>query len=470
MKHINLDEWSIDEPEVSAPESWGQWGMRQAVRGGANISSLAGIPGTLIKGGQQLSSKAGNVPDISTGLPLSVLSEAENLSPDLLEQMISSQKQQEETGLPIKEVDLPGLPIPSSENIKGFITSKLPPNYLETQGVGEEFLDRFTTDVPYLAYMIGTGGLGAVPGVLGKAIAVNSAGQVAKSIGLGPVGDIVAGITAATLYDLKSGLGKQIVGKGLEAKRTPKMELHLDEIRKNLYQDVKEGGKSLPISGTKLEKDIQKELSQLESGASGLRMALSEDVINELEKVHLMISGGKLNLTNAINQKQHLNELIRNEKNSVVRNYYTRAVGSINGAIQDALKDNPELIGDFNRAENITKALNKFREADNFFVQIYNDLNKTVKEPSLKNLFGLTLGKKAGIFSNLLTNVDDRTIRLMTRVPEAREYFNNILKASLTQNKQNLLKNVRSLDKAISKNTSQSKAPQYLDLDEWVID
>lgn len=468
MKYLNTEEWELDaspnEALQKGPESWGQWGARNIARTGANIASLAGIPGSL----QQAALEPGYDPQ--TNLPLGALSEAEYMDPALLKEMLASAQQLKKEGLAYPEMKSPIPTLPSMSDVKGKIAEQFEPGYLEPKGTMEKFIDRFTVDVPVLAAAIGTGGLGAAPAVLGRAFAVNSAGQLAESAGLGPIGEIAAGIAASTLYDVKRGFGKTLVSKGTETKRIPKIEAHLRDIQKDLYNDVKVAGEKVSINGIKLEKDIQKELSKLETGASGLKKVLNKDVIDELEKVNYLVDNGKLNLTNAIEQKQHLNKLISNESNSIVRDYYTRAVGSINGAIQDSIEDYPEILKDFNRAENITKSLKNFRDTDGFLMSIYNDLNKTLSEPSLRNMFGLTLGKKFGIASRLLTNIDKRTLDLIKKTPEAKEYFSNIIKETFLHNKQNLIKNARGLNKILSSQETNRTNPQYLNLDEWELD
>ena len=324
-----------------------------------------------------------------------------------------------------------------------------------------------STDVPLIIASALSGGIAAVPGMIARSAITSGSSQAAKELGFGAWGELIAGIGAGTLYDVRKGFGTQAVRKGIEVSEKPKLDVHLKEVSSDLYDEVKNKGQQIPISGAKTEASIQKEIHKLKSGNSGLTGELKDQVLGEIQNVDHMILNGEMNLTKAIDKKQHLNKLTSSQHNSTAKDYYMRAVGAINEGIQDSIGDNPDLIAKFNAAENITKSVNKMEDAGGFLKQVVSKAGNFVKDPTLKGLLGLSVGTGSKAIVNMLSNVDGRTFRILKEVPEARTYLKNIVTASLAHNKQNLLKNIRSLDNALVSTEKKNKKAQYLDANEW---
>lgn len=508
---ISEMEYTLDEtpePWSRQTEGWGETVGRNVIRAGSNIASMAGIPQDIATFVSNTARRAGRPkllePDEET-FNKSIAKETPRYQ-ELVRQerkeldTIPGRRQATESAFDTSKNALPLLP--TGQEIKDSIGHPFPKDYLKAEGMGEELIDRMSYDVPLATLAALSGGWASAGPVVAKAALGNVAQQTTKELGGGPIAELIAGLAAASSYDLRKGFGTQEVRKGIDITQKPKLELHLKGTEQALRDQVKLAGKEIDVPTKDLALALRPERKRLEGQASRLSQADKAIALEELTNIDNLSKTrvpkttlydftdraivpeelGTANLNKLIRQKVHLNGRIRSTKltNPVESDYYMRMVGAINETIQEfpnqfvkdsvEYKDAANVLKKFNSAEHITKSLGKFEEADGFFKELLKSGANFIKDPTLKGLLGITAGTGAKVITNLVANMDNRTMRLIWDVPEAQTYLKNIINSSLTKNRQNLIRHSVSLDRLFIEHAKGGKGSKYTDASEYTLD
>jgi hypothetical protein len=147
-----------------------------------------------------------------------------------------------------------------------------------------------------------------------------------------------------------------------------------------------------------------------------------------------------------------LNALIKEERNPIARDYYKRAVGSLNDTIQNAAQKNPEFGESWNRAEELFKSINA-PSAIRKIIEDNTDLEKILHSPLAKILtlgsFGYGAKALKAIPVALAARTALRAYELYSRSPHARKILSDIGKYALDDNKKALAFSLRKLEKEV---------------------
>jgi hypothetical protein len=420
-----LQQESIQAPISTTPqftneppqegESWGDWAKRNLVAGGTKAA--AGVENLL------------NLPDTIANAVLSPIANFAYEKTTGKESPIrQAQQKAEEIGLYRPEVEK-------------LVERYVPKDYLKPRHVGEKILHGIAQDLPII---LATAGAGALPAI-GRSASSNTAMKTAEEIGLGPLGQLVAGSIGGSGFDLFRRGG------------TPgKLRATASDIMKKDYDKAAAIAPKLTENAQELEKNIGNLRVQ---AINTLPLDIAKKANKELARLDSAIHNGKINVNRAWNFKKLFNKLAYNsDTNEALIPLYKKAGAYLNDVLESASKSSPDFGKYYNRAEDLylgLKAPSKLRR----ILEENTDLEKLLTSPLAKlGLFGaatkpLAAGKAAlnALSVVPITKYTARSVDFFTKSKTARQLFNDILKDALSDNKASLASNLTKLNNEAEK-------------------
>lgn len=403
-----INKSNSEDQQSNADESWLGSLLRNVTRGAERIAEAPAV-----------------LTDISSSLQKSAINKLapkQNISPEKREELdVALRKGQ-----------------PTSEEFRETIGSELPKDYLKPRNKGEEVLDLVAGDLPFIL------GAGTSPlwAKLARSAASNIGIKSAESAGAGKLGQFLGGAAG--------GIGFDAIRKGAFPGNIRKI---VKSTMKKDYSKAEKLASPLVENAQNLENSLRDELTTLSSGASKLPSELEKEVKKQFLKADKDIFQGKINISKAIDRKQHFNSLFKEETNKQAREYYRRAVGSLNKTIQSAAEKNPEFGAYWNRAEDLYKSVNAPTVVRQILEE-YTDLKKILKNPVSQILttgISWQLGGLRGAAIKTGTALGLRTMaraaEMYSRSPNARKILKDIAKESFDDNRHALALSFKKLNK-----------------------
>lgn len=323
------------------------------------------------------------------------------------------------------------VPLPTMQGIeeniyKPFEDKYLPEGYGKPKGTAEEISDMMFASIPFIV----SGGLPLAAGRAAGALTSSLGIKGAEHLGAGPIGQLAAGIATGSLPRfLKHGVGFGGIRNKIIA-----------DSEKN-YKAAEPFAKKYKMPAKNYENNINAEWDKLHGGNPGIGKDDIKRVAHELEKMKGDIIGGKIGVKAAWDKKKHLNNLLKQEQNPAIQNYYKRFVGNTKGSVlEPASKKYPQFGVPFNAAEDMhigAFAPNKLRK----ILEKNTKLESLVTSPLAKmGLLGMAggalklVGAKAaagGIAGALGTRYLLRAGDMFAKSQEARNIMKDISQAAL---------------------------------------
>lgn len=352
-----------------------------------------------------------------------------------------------------KESPLPSkLLVPTSEDIRTYVTKPLTGEYLEPRGSWEKFADDIVGDAATI-FMPAKGKIPfgkAVLGAFGRSAVGNTSKWAAEEVTGSPLIGGAAKIGSMALAGTFGGrkeLGK-IKNKSYEdafSKVPPKTSFDITPEKNKLdklLNSIKRGDKP--------EKDFL--VGRLES-------------INNIAK-----HPDKAQIREIIDLKQDWNKHLSDPKlSSASRSILGKSVGILNEGIGRYGASNPEFFEPYKIGEELTGAL----KSTNYFQKMLNKhpyIQESVKNPVVKALFYFGSGagaKEVGLqgalgigAAALGAKESAKMYQLLFKSPFARRYYKGAIEAALKNDSSALLKNMVGLDKAADRINVPTKKPE----------
>jgi hypothetical protein len=377
-------------------------GLRNIARLGARaIESTAGLPGTLESAGRGLLNLGSKA---ITGNPL--------VSSNTL--------------------------FPTPENIRELGRPE-GSNYLEPQGDIEKFSDEFVSDfIPLLA-----GGTG-----LARAATISGLGNVAgvatkRITGSEGAGDLVkAGTMLAT----------SLAG-------TPKIKQAATNSYKAAEALLPEGAQ---VEATALKPILEKTTKRLGKGIKeGLGKKELGSIVSQLEDK--ITSGGKVNVSDLIQTKQELNEIIGDiiDKEGRLKGIFG-FLPELNSSIKDAIAKygttNPEFIKNLNQADALWQGLYHSAPISQFVKKHVNkNILKYAGTAALLGAGKIGIGQAGALAAKGYAGFKAfETAEQLLRSPAIRKYYLAALKSAASENAGAFTRAVSKLDQAVGEEESKS--------------
>lgn len=414
--------------ETPQNQSWGKWAMqllpRNVLRIGARVVEAPGMIGDLLQGLQGIRQAA---------FPQELLQKAPEQYKQPLQDLYKSM-----TSPSLIEQAAPYLTTQSiKENVTTPAFEKVGlKGWEQPQNIVEEGLDFIASDLPLILLTEG----GSLGKDLFKRLGYLATGKAAKlgarEFGVGEAGQLVAE------------LGLPIGASTLIKNRPSQFMNYLRGSQKELYEKTK------PLAATYFEKAeglqnaFKKELDALYGSNSGLDKAARRNTIKRIEEAQSILKQGDVNILNAIEKKQHLNNLMKSETNETAYNYLKRIVGAINKEIEQAGNKYPDFGVPYRAAENLTKALGESQKARDY-------ISSVLSVEDFKNVPSILKTVIAGAKATFPLYFNT----IFSKYPQAWEYVGNMFTAAVNEQKGSLIANARKLDKLLEteKNKQQIK-------------
>lgn len=333
---------------------------------------------------------------------------------------------------------IPNIPLPTSENVREYVTKPLTGEYLEPQGNGEEFYDQIIGDAASLLIPL----KGKVPfvkaigGALTRSAAGNTAQWAAEQVTDSPLVGATAKIGAMALAGTYGGR---------------------KELTKLKDQSYKKAYSNIPA---KAKFDFRPEKQKIDKLSQSLLKGDRPDkkfILDRLNAIDNVVEGGKGSIQQAINLKQDWNKYLSDPSLSrSSRDYIKQAVGIVNDGIRRYGKTNPKFLKAYQTAEELTGAL-----------QSTNYIQKALsKHPALRDHVSNPLIQKllwGGAFAaTSQTSVpalvgagatalgireSAKVYQLLSRSPIAQKYYKDVVQSVLKNDTKAIAKNLSKLDK-----------------------
>ncbi len=308
---------SYFNPEMPKKESWGQFAQRVPV----------GLASTAAK-------SVGKVADLF-----------ENIQKSVTGFGLPEEEQQE---LRENYKRSPFSQFISEENIERGLNKIFPKEYRDPKDTFfEKTIHRAAGDFPFIAAAIASAGTSALPTIAAKSGASALGSQGAESAGFGPFVQALAGIG--------SSLGVDTVKKMFKGGF---IQDFAKDIQKDSYAKSEPIAKTIVTNGKPAEEELLRLRESAYSGASGMEKTAQKAVQEQLDNAINIISEGKVNLQDAIDQKKHFNKIIKGlPYNDQKISYYKRAVGAFNKVIERVEKAIPSFGEPYRIGEDISEVI-----------------------------------------------------------------------------------------------------------------
>lgn len=253
----------------------------------------------------------------------------------------------------------------SEANIERGLNKLFPKKYRDPKNTFfEKTIHRVADDLPWVGAALASGGLSALPMSAARSTGAALGSQSAESAGLGEFAQAVGGLAGS----LGAGYTKNLF-KSLFSEKTESGIQKLGEsIRKEMYSKSEPLSKTITRDATGLEKKLEELMGKATGTASGIEgNTVRKTVFKELENADRIISQGKVNLYDLVEQKKHLNKIIRDlpVNENTKKAYYEQALGAILDVIGEAEREIPEFGKPFRVAEDLTKTISIAKKAAN---------------------------------------------------------------------------------------------------------
>ncbi len=339
----------------------------------------------------------------------------------------------------------------TSQGIKENVTQKLTGDYLNPRGAGEAFVDQIVGDLGgLLAGGVGglaKGGIKAAAKTVGKqalrATGANIAGRVAEDVTGSPT---FGGLTKALTL-----LGSSTAG-GRQA---------LTQLQKESYQQAKQ---AIPVGAQINARTLGAQLDNSIKAVAKLDMPNKEFVLDRLQAVRRNIKNGRIGALEAFELRKNMNDYLYNQ---TLTGQQARYVSRIRDLLNDQLDSygrlNPQFKQFIDVGDDITRGLKSGGQVQQF-------LNNNVRvgkilqnyKPLSFGLYGLVelLGKPytlgaltAGVPSAFLSKYAGQTYNLIKTSPVARQYYQDIISASVKKDAAAFASAIKKFDQFAAKQT-----------------
>jgi len=325
--------------------------------------------------------------------------------------------------------------LPTSEQVRTGVTKRLTGEYLEPQGEGEKFYDEVIGDLA--SFMIPVKGKIPFKGALVRAIGGNTAALLAKEAGGGEGWQAGAKLG----FNLLAGLpgGRKVL--------TSKME--------DSYKTAEALGKGARQSAKELAEESSK---LIKFTNTGIETPVKKFLRGPLGEIQDNIVKGNISIDNAWQIKRDVNSLIGDIATpKAAKPYLKKITNNLNNVLKDYGKKNPEFYKSFSEAEDIYKGLNQASSVNRFLQKNVN-IEDTLKNPLIKGLFLGGVFMKGGIPAEIATigtaygaREGVKAFELLKNSKQARTFYANTVKASLSGNAAAAARNLAKLDSVAEK-------------------
>ena len=330
--------------------------------------------------------------------------------------------------------------LPSIEELRARSAEKLP--QFEPESTGEEIQDELITDVASLAHPL-LGGMGLLKSI-GAAALGQSGKQAIKAAGGGPIAQEITKLGGMVFTGLFG------AGRGVNT--------HINR----LYQQANRflpAGARVPYPTNRLTTIAQ----ELGTGAMNTAKTEAAGLIGE---INAKLVNGEMTMQEAIQFDRDINRSLRGAHNDPAKRRYLL---QIHNAHQEALgryaAQNPTWGAFYNEAKQAYAGIATSANVQNFIRRNTN----------LKNLShaGLLLGleetfvpgspmAKLAVTGVLGTGTYIAELgRRITTNPALRRYYQNVIQASLTENRAMLARNLSGLERAAKEEFEKHPLPEY---------
>lgn len=382
--------------------------------------------------GRHVARSGSRIAESVIGLPSDILQGAA-LGSRALEKGAS--KIREKIGLsPLKPENKPkGLP--GSQELREF-SEKTFGNIVTPQSKTESFIDDIVSDAAVLAIPV----KGKIPFIrsIGSAIAANVAGKGVEKLGVGETGQAAAKIGTFFLAGL--------AGKG-NVKKFWNNQYDLAE------KSVPKGDK---LEAFKLDRQLDKLSSELRKG--GIETPSQKFVEKPLRDLQKIISEGELRVEDAIAAKKKINELraglFEEVKGKGAQKYARTKINDIAKYLDESIekygRENPDFFKHYKAAN---EAYSGFQQSK----KVGQWIKKALPYGKMghKALYLLEAIFKPAILKSTLPAFGAlKTGELLTRMfknPTLRQYYGNLMKDAINENKVGVLRNLKFMEKEIQK-------------------
>lgn len=351
-----------------------------------------------------------------------------------------------------KESPLPrSLPIPTSENIREYVTKPLTGQYLEPSNSGEQFYDDVISDAAVIFLPV----KGKIPfakaltGSLGKSLIGNAAQWATQQVTGSPLAGTAAKIGAVAL-------GNTIAGRR-----------ELTQLKNQSYIKAFEnipGKRPINVNKTKEVIDnLRKQVTKSDIKDKKFILERFESFYPNVDAI------GDASLKDIINLKQDWNAYLRTENfTDKGRAILQQGVKALNSRIEKYGLKNKKFYEPYKIGEELTSGL----QNANFVQKILQKspyLEKGIKNPLVKFLLYGGLHKASSYLSPTTLALGAagagtaygiretaKAYQLLTRSPIARKYYKDVVQAALDNNIKLLAKNVAKLDNAANDYTNKN--------------